>query len=229
MRYDQSVLDDETVCGGTPDEVLFDVGEPVAIVPCPELPPEIPSAIEQDRTQIMKFEPPLAGATISECGKYRYVLWRKFKSAGPRHCWICLNPSIANAEIDDPSLNRMCHFSKREGAAEVFVVNLMAYRATDPLEVRKASKSGVNIFGPENPLHVGAAFKNSDLCILGWGNGGSWKKSGKNMVEFLNAINKSGTPIRCLGVTKHGHPKHPLYISNNQPLVDFSYVTETDF
>lgn len=233
-HYDYGVLDDEAVCGGTPDEVLFDVGEPVVVVPPPEFPPEKPKIEEPDRTETMIFEPPLAGATISECGKYRYVLWRKFKSAGIRILWIMLNPSTATALEDDNTIRRVCSFSKREGAAEVFVCNLFGYRATYPADLRAACNGefGVPPFdveGPENRRHVQDAFESCDACIVAWGNHGGLKRSGRSMMKFLNEINAKAAPIKpipilCLGVTKYGrHPGHPLFIPGDRKLEAFDY------
>ncbi len=209
---------------------LFDVGEPVTVVPCPELPPEKPPIVEPDRTQAIVFDPPLAGATISECGKYRYVLWRKFKSSGPRVMWNLLNPSTADAENDDPTIGRVTYFSKREGAAEAFVVNPFAYRATKPSEMRKMAGIDCDVYGRENIDHILTVFGTADLCIVGWGNGGEFQDAGRKLMKILECANeKRKIPIKCLGVTKQGHPKHPLYISNSQPLIDFSYATEADF
>ncbi len=207
---------------------LFDVGSPVAVVLCPELPPEKQPVAEPDRTALMEFQPPLAGATISPCGKYRYVLWRKFKNIGKKICWICLNPSVADSVVDDPSLTRMMSFSKREGAAEIFVLNLFAFRATDPRDLRAAAKNKFDVTGPENLNYVAQILGDSDFCIAGWGNGGSLMRAGRRMMESIDAINANFSaldrvPILCLGVTKHGHPLHPLYVAANKPLTAFQY------
>ncbi len=208
-------------------DVLFDIGDPVVMVPPPELPPEKPPVVEEDRTQIMEFSPPLAGATISPCGLYRYVLWRKFKSSGPKHLWICLNPSVADAVQDDRSLSKMCAFSKREGAAEIFVCNPFAYRAQKPAAMRKAAESDVDVFGRDNIGYIIDCFNAADMCIVGWGNGGAFKDGGKKVMQVIELENeKKKIPIVCLGLTKQGHPRHPLFVAGNKPLVPFSYWEE---
>lgn len=222
----------------TNEEVLFEVGEPVVVVPSPELPPEKPKIEEPDRTEVMEFSPPLAGATISECGKYRYVLWRKLKSAGIKIIWIMLNPSRADAVQDDTTTTRVCSFSKREGAAEVFVCNLFGYRATYPADLHAAGKGefGVppfDIEGPENRKHIRDVFESCDACIVAWGNHGGLKRSGRSMIKFLNEINVKAAPIKpipilCLGVTKIGHPGHPLFIPGDRKLEAFDYKTAKD-
>ena len=204
-------------------KVLFDVGAPVKVVPPPEFFPEEIREPEPDRTEHMVFSPPLAGATISLCGKYRYVLWRKLKSSGKRILWICLNPSVADATIDDPSLNRMISFSKRMDAAEVFVCNLFAYRTPFPKDLHKAAKRSFDVVGPCNYDHILEQVWKCTTCVAGWGAGGSFQEQGRNV---FNKIRKWHKPVMCLGKTKHGHPRHPLYVSGNAPLIPFEYPND---
>lgn len=70
-------------------------------------------------------------ATISECGRYRYRLTRRFAD-GPCATFVMLNPSTADETIDDPTIRRCRNFAIREGCGGLVVVNLFAYRATDP-------------------------------------------------------------------------------------------------
>lgn len=203
--------------------VLFDVGDPIVTIPPPEMPPEKPNQEEPDRTKIMEFEPPLAGATISACGKYRYVLWRKFRNHGKKILWILTNPSKADSVVDDPTVSRCISISKRENASEIYICNPFAYRATDPKDVREAAKSGVDIVGPKNLDHIYVAMERSDLCIVGWGANGEFMDSGRKMMEFIDKNKPGRLPVRCLGITKYGHPRHPLYVSKNAPLVPFMY------
>lgn len=74
----------------------------------------------------------LRGAVISDDGRYRYRLWRTWAPELPRMAWIMLNPSTADAEVDDPTIRRCVGFAKREGCGGIEVVNLYAYRSTDP-------------------------------------------------------------------------------------------------
>lgn len=209
----------EDVCG----DVLFDIGKPATAVPPPELPPEPPKIVEPDRTTYMTFDPPLAGAIISPCEKYRYTLWRKFKNDGKKILFVLTNPSKADAFIDDPTVTRLISFGKREGASEICLVNPFAYRATDPKDLRKAAKAGVDIVGPENLERIFLALDQCDLCIVGWGTNGDFKDSGRNMMKFIEKNKPGRVPVRCLGVTKHGHPRHPLYVSGSAPLIPFMY------
>lgn len=208
---------------------LFDVGDPVTLILAPELPPEPPRVVELDRTQVMQFSPPVSGAAISPCGKYRYILWRKFKSAGKKICWICLNPSKADAVLDDPTLNRITSFSKREGAAEVFVCNLFAYRATNPKDMRAFAEGEFgsgrsDVFGPDNDESIRSTIRRCDTCVVGWGNGGGFRRAGRKLwVKLIQIEEIRHIPLLCLGKTKSGHPLHPLYVASNKPLTPFQY------
>jgi hypothetical protein len=64
-------------------------------------------------------------AIISECGRYRYRLTREWGD-GPLLTFAMLNPSTANAEIDDPTIRRCMSFGRREGASGISVFNLFA-------------------------------------------------------------------------------------------------------
>lgn len=94
-----------------------------------------------------------AGARISADGKYRYLLWREWRGThDPKNwCWIgpedssgerygepkaclfiMLNPSTADGAADDPTIRRCVAFAKSWKFERLEVVNLFAYRATDP-------------------------------------------------------------------------------------------------
>ncbi len=129
--------------------------------------------------------------------------------------------------------------SKREGAAEIFVCNLFAYRATDPRDLRAAAigefdSDPEDVVGPENYGKIMSQLMDADVCIVGWGNGGSFKRAGRHLIDKIerefnsHLASDQRVPIMCLGVTKHGHPRHPLYVSNKNPLTPFSYAVKND-
>ncbi len=150
-------------------------------------------------------------AEISACGKYRYTLWRSWAPvSGLSRClsWVMLNPSTADASIDDPTIGRCIEFSQREGFDHMVVVNLYAFRSTDPSALWQMGY--VDAVGPVNAWHVVDAVASTDQTIVAWGNPG-----GGHMPQLL----RDAGPLWCLGTNKNGSPKHPLYLRGDTPLV----------
>ena len=188
-----------------------------------------------------------AGATISSCGAYRYRLWREWRlhpqpaqwamwadedgapvvdGAGaqlgePLSCvFVMLNPSTADGTQDDPTIRRCVNFARREGFDRLEVVNLFAYRATKPAVMFNASPD-VDIIGPENQRHIEEALDLAGLIICAWGAHGDHSLQGNFVLGWIEDANYRAAPICCLGTTKDGHPRHPLYVPGNAPLVPF--------
>ena len=150
-------------------------------------------------------------ATISPCGRYRYDLTRRW-AAGPTALWVMLNPSTADADIDDPTIRRCIGFSKRDGYGSLTVVNLFAYRATDPKDLLTADDPE----GPDNWWHVQRAVRSSDAVVFAWG--AASIADGHHLWHGGALI---PSPL-CLGHTLSGAPRHPLYVKGDQPFVPFT-------
>jgi hypothetical protein len=142
-------------------------------------------------------------ATISECGRFRYRLGRRW-SDGPTLLFVMLNPSTADADIDDPTIRRCIGFGRSHVFGAIEVVNLYAWRATDPADLRRHAWP----VGPDNDQHIQAAVEASDRVCVAWGaSAGESPRPG----EVLPVIRGAGRHPFCLGVTRSGHPSHPLY------------------
>lgn len=153
-------------------------------------------------------------ARISDCGLYRYGLVRRW-SDEPALRFVMLNPSTADAKLDDPTIRRCIGFAKREGYGALIVLNLYAYRATDP----KALLSCGDPVGPGNDNMLRAHLRSSvgvgRPVIAAWGANAKADRVG----QVLDLC--PGVDWRCLGTTKDGHPRHPLYVRGDQALVPF--------
>jgi len=147
-------------------------------------------------------------ADISPCGTYRYKLGRIWDESLPTLNWIMLNPSIADAIIDDPTIRRVIRFSQDNGYGRAIVCNLFALRATNPDELKK---------------HPNPRGNGNDTVILGlsgdivcaWGSNKFAERQAKHIIRILDR------PLLCLGTTNSGSPKHPLYVSASTRLVNF--------
>lgn len=153
-------------------------------------------------------------AIISHCGRHRYLLTREW-APGPTATFIMLNPSTADASEDDPTIRRCVGFAKREGYGRLAVVNLYSMRATDPAEVRRAMWPN----GPDAAQHLAAALSAADgPVICAWG-ADPVAIGRRDLV--LGMVRDAGKTPMCLGMSKHGAPRHPLYLPGDTPLVEF--------
>jgi len=151
------------------------------------------------------------GALLDDSGKYRFSLWREWD---PRKhegtcVFIMLNPSTADAEIDDPTIRKCIGFAQRWGFSRMEVVNLFAYRTPNP-KVLLALPQDLTPIGRENKIRVldTVADENVGMIICSWGNDGKFMHQDKAMLEWLDDMK-----LHCLGTNKNGTPKHPLYVS----------------
>ena len=150
-------------------------------------------------------------AVLSDDGLYRYELTRTWEDwDGPRLCWVMLNPSTADAEVDDPTIRRCMAFSKAWGYHSLVVVNLFGLRATDP---KALVTPPCNPVGPENDLHIELAVLGSSGVIAAWGTKGVIRERNHAVTRLLTV--KMREDVNCLAVTKDGHPKHPLYVKGD--------------
>lgn len=162
------------------------------------------------------------GAELSPCRKYRYRLWRHWGEPGDaRLGFIMLNPSTADENFDDPTIRRCMGFARRQRLAGIDVVNLYAYRTVDPSHLLAVHKQGIDVSG--GPLADEAiwmvAFR-SDSMVCAWGGSGRHLPTrAEYLLEGLRRRNLC--KLVCLGRTKGGAPRHPLYVPANQPFEEF--------
>lgn len=155
------------------------------------------------------------GAIISECGLYRYHLWRTWNDLAPVMCFVMQNPSTADDVDNDPTITRCIGFAKREGFGGISVRNVFALRSTDETVLL----THPDPVGPENESHLMHARAVSLLTqlVVAWGN----RLGGKRLAHHYTAAANALLPLKpyCLGTTKSGEPRHPLYLASATPLV----------
>ena len=144
-------------------------------------------------------------AHISDCEKYRYSLSREWDETKKSCLLIMLNPSKADATINDPTITRCIHFAKSWGYGSLQVVNLFAYRATQRARLKRV----LDPVGEETDTILLKHAKKADAIVCAWGIDGTFL--GRNK-EVLQLLKKEGYSIHCIACTKEGEPKHPLYL-----------------
>jgi hypothetical protein len=143
-------------------------------------------------------------AVLSECGRYRYSLTRYLDLDGDESVctFVMLNPSTADATQNDPTIRRCLGFARAWGYGRLKVVNLYAFRTTDPGFLWLQDDP----VGPENDHAISLAFGASDLIVAAWGAHARVVR----LAQFAETFR--GWRLHALGVTKHGAPRHPLYL-----------------
>lgn len=150
-------------------------------------------------------------AQISDCGMYRYNLTRQWGAGWPAVCFIGLNPSTADALVDDPTIRRCVNYAKSWGYGKLIMVNLFAFRATEPKDMMAAADP----IGLENDGWVDAAVAEAEITVAAWGKHGKYKGRAEGMLK------RHGP--RYLKLNKDGSPAHPLYLKKDlQPQVWFN-------
>lgn len=153
---------------------------------------------------------------FSFCKKYRYTLVRTFSDVPtqPRYLtFLMLNPSTADEQLNDPTINRCISFAKSLGFDGIFVMNLYSLRATNPNELWKSHDpvGPINDFCIENYANV-----MTDI-VCAWGNNADKSRA----AAVIKILKSTEAKLWCLGLNQTGHPKHPLYISGAQQLIPF--------
>lgn len=152
-------------------------------------------------------------AIFSKNRKHRYWLERQIDNAPLKSdcVFIMLNPSTATAELDDPTIRRCKGFAQRFSCNRLIVVNVFAFRATRPADLYKAKDP----VGPENDAYIQKAIALPGIKVCAWGANPVFGRD-ETIARF--AARRSDVSLLCLGKTKNGAPKHPLYLPADAPL-----------
>ncbi|MCI5042614.1 MAG: DUF1643 domain-containing protein [Donghicola eburneus] len=163
------------------------------------------------RTHIKDDAPSVA--TYSDCERYRYSLTRTWDPDGKRALFVMLNPSTATEVQNDPTVERCERRARTLGFGSFEVTNIFAWRDTDP----KAMRAAADPIGPYNDQAIHDGALQADQIVCAWGTHGAHLNRGPEVERLLRA---TGRPLFHLGLSKAGHPKHPLYIAYNvQPVL----------
>jgi hypothetical protein len=157
-----------------------------------------------------------SGAIFTDERTHRVYLWRIWDRTKPLVMFILLNPSTANETLDDPTVKRCIGFAKRWGYGGVFMCNVFTLVSTDPKALNKEQNIAMGA-----SLAMRVIREKCDKAIAGWGTYVTQVRQWEDRVE---RIKRDLSPLYCLGLTQDGHPKHPLYLPYNTPLIEYSEV-----
>lgn len=164
----------------------------------------------------------IGSAVVSECGAFRYFLTRTLVPLvgnGRPMLFVMLNPSTADASKDDPTIRKCLGFAKRLGFGEINVVNLFAYRATDPADL---ARGGWQV-GPDNSYHVRAATQRvteaGGVVVCAWGAHARGRREASECLAMLRSL---GVVPHALRLLSDGTPAHPLMLPYSCALQEVS-------
>jgi hypothetical protein len=151
-------------------------------------------------------------AVFSSCRTYRYALWRDWSGLFvPRDisermvAFIGLNPSTADETNDDPTIRRCINFAKAWGFGSLCMVNLFAYRSTDPQHMLAVEDP----VGPENDAWLEKIRDAAGLVVAAWGTHGVHNDRDSQVRKLF------GDRLHYLKLNSKGQPGHPLYLPSH--------------
>jgi hypothetical protein len=159
-------------------------------------------------------------ASYSDDGMYRWWFSRRW-ALGPTVCWVGLHPGTGDADgTPRPTLARMTAWSRRWGFGALIVVNLFAYRTTDPKLLKRASRAGIDVVGRRTDASIQAAIVEAERTVAAWGSHGRFRGRGREVSATIPYAT-------CLGTTRTGEPRHPLFVRNDAELLPYLSTSST--
>lgn len=182
-------------------------------------------------------------AIISECGQYRYRLERDrlpplpdciiddenfHPLTGKVVAFFGINPSTADASLDDATVRKWTGFCRRWGVGRFIVGNVFSYRATDVRQLDIANRNHIKVQGAEHWQHLHAIINEADVLVPCWGDSKKVDRNLRPLIgDLMSVIAHSGKPFLNFGLTSGGDPKHPLMLGYNTQLVPWRSCAPT--
>jgi len=157
-----------------------------------------------------------SAAVLSACGHYRYRLEREVQASGIVFAYFGINPSTADATLDDATVRKWRGFSRANGGRRFIVGNVFSFRSTDvrALALCAAPK------GPEHDRHLDEIIRDADVLVPCWGSTLKVPRELRGECEaLLQKLLDTGKPVLHFGCTEAGDPKHPLMLGYSTPLL----------
>ena len=161
----------------------------------------------------------IGGATFSPCGRYRQALTRDWTAEGasPRAIlFVGMNPSVAAADISDPTCHRELMFARDWGYSRYLKGNMLDWCATSPKDIPADAAMACS---PDNIPALVAMAEEAETLVMAYGK--LHKRFNTVVMQVLTAMRATGKPLTCLGLNKDGSAKHPLYLRKDTRLLDF--------
>ena len=163
------------------------------------------------------FQKPKDAILLGPDNCYRYLLTRTWDPSGSTVAFIMLNPSKANAEVDDPTIRRCIRFAQEWQHGSLAVVNLYAWRETYPARLREVNR--MQVVGPDADKYLQEVFAHCTSVVAAWG--ANAYVHPERVRYMLSLARKAGVTLQCLGTSLNGSPRHPLFVPADKSLEDW--------
>lgn len=163
------------------------------------------------------------GALISACQAYRYRLWRRWNDGRAVLVFIMLNPSTADGTQDDPTIRKCVGFADRAGYGGIEILNLFAYRATKPADLKL---TGWQI-GPENDEHIRAVLDTYSSVVCAWGANATSRQGWERVHQVMDIVTQYTDQPKALKLAANGVPWHPLMLGYDTEWVPYQLRSST--
>lgn len=143
---------------------------------------------------------------FSSCRRYRYS-WQIDlpTNLGNGMCaFIGVNPSTADENGPDPTIRRCINYALSWGYGRIAMLNLFAFRSTDPSVMLKEP----NPVGADNDRVLRLVGESADIVVAAWGNHGLHMDRWRVVCEIFPVLH-------ALKITGAGMPCHPLYLKSD--------------
>ena len=167
------------------------------------------SSLDENQSAPRKM---IGDAVFDRSRKYRYLLSRQWNCQKDKAVFVMLNPSKADATVNDPTISRCISFAEKMGCGSLDVVNLFAFRTAYPKELKACPKP----VGRLNDQYIAGAVEKASLIVVAWGNWGRLHDRDQEVLDLI-ALRR---PLLCFGTTREGQPRHPLFLPAATELVE---------
>lgn len=158
-------------------------------------------------------------AILSPCGLYRFELERDVQLDGIVAALFGVNPSMADATVNDATIRKDIGFAKVLGWRQIIKGNVFPFRATDVRALRAVDDHRLE----ENAAHLRAIAARADILVPCWGNRDKLPAPLRpQLAATLELLRATGKPIYTFGFTASGDPLHPLMLGYDTPLTRWS-------
>jgi hypothetical protein len=153
------------------------------------------------------------GCILSDCGTYRYRLWREWDRSRPVIAFLMLNPSTADHLADDQAIARCLARASDGKFGRLDVVNLFPLRAADPDELlTHPHPLGPTRGNPTADRAIADTLERAHTINCAWSAHPAAPARAADVMRLLAMLGACNR-LYHLGLNKDGSPKHPLYIA----------------